>query len=65
MSRAKSKVAQHVFLRDPGVPPDSRGRGACSSCHLVGEPDDAHHTLPTVPEQAQVRARYDHDDEEP
>jgi hypothetical protein len=50
-----------VFTADPDVPPDHRGRRACV-CGLLGEPGDPHHTLPDVPEQAEVRGRYDHEE---
>jgi hypothetical protein len=63
VSRAKSKVAPHPFVPDPDVPPDHNGRGACAmpGCHLIGEPNDAHHTLPVVPEQAAHERRYGDD----
>jgi hypothetical protein len=50
-----------VFTADPDVPADHRGRRACV-CGLLGEPGDPHHTLPDVPEQAEVRGRYDHEE---
>jgi hypothetical protein len=63
VTKAKSKVPPHPFLRDPDLPPDVNGRYVCATpgCRLVGEPDDAHHTLPTVPEQAEHRQRYERD----
>lgn len=66
MSRAKSKVPPHPFQLDPDVPADPHtGRGACAvqGCHLIGEPNDAHHTMPVVPEQAAHRDRYEHEEE--
>ncbi len=62
-AKSKSKVPPHLFQRDPDLPPDRNGRYVCraTGCHLVGEPGDAHHTLPDVPEQATVAARYDHE----
>ena len=51
----------HLFRPDPELPADSRGRRVCR-CGLLGEPGDARHTLPDVPEQAQHRGRYDHDE---
>jgi hypothetical protein len=57
--RAKSRVKPHVFVADPDVPPDSNGRGACRTCHLIGAAGDSHHTLPNVPEQAAARRRYE------
>lgn len=56
---AKSKVKPHLFVPDATVPPDQNGRGACATCHLIGEPGDAHHRLPEVPEQAEHRRRVD------
>lgn len=53
--RAKSRQRPHPFVRDHDVPPDMDGRGACR-CGLVGEPGDAHHTLPDAPEDVQQRA---------
>lgn len=55
---AKSKVAPHVFVEDPDLPPDQNGRHACR-CGLVGEPGDAHHTMPDAPEQAEHLRRYE------
>lgn len=61
MSPPKSKVPPHLFVVDPDVPPDQFGRRACLApgCHLMGKPGDAHHTLPDVPEQADVLRRYE------
>lgn len=47
----------HPFVADPELPPDQGGRQVCATCHLVGLPDDAHHQLPNVPEQAEHRRR--------
>lgn len=57
-----SRVRPHPFAPDPDIPPGMDGRGACASCHLIGEPGDARHTMPVVPEQAEVRRRYDHEE---
>ena len=46
---AKSRVKPHPFIPDPDVPPDTNGRGACRTCHLIGEAGDAHHALPEAP----------------
>lgn len=40
----------HPFVADPEVPADYTGRGACLTCHLIGQPEDAHHALPEPPE---------------
>jgi hypothetical protein len=61
MSPPKSKVPPHVFVPDPDVPADHTGRQACR-CGLVGEPNDAHHTMPEVPEQAESRRRAGDDE---
>lgn len=58
MTPPKPRVRPHPFVADPTIPPDQSGRATCR-CQLVGEPGDAHHTLPVVPEQAAVAARYD------
>jgi hypothetical protein len=60
VSKPKPTGRPHLFVRDPDVPPDHNGRGACSECHLVGRPGDAHHTLPEL-HDAQVvhRNRYE------
>ncbi len=55
---AKSSLPPHLFVADPDVPPDQAGRGACR-CGLVGEPGDAHHTLPDIPAQAEYLRRYE------
>lgn len=39
----------HLFAADPDVPPDPfdrQQRRACTTCHRMGAPDDANHTLP-------------------
>lgn len=59
MSRAKPTGRPHLFQPGPASEADQNGRVACRRCQLVGEPGDAHHTLPVVPEQAAVAARYD------
>lgn len=61
MSRAKTKVVPHVFVTDPSVPPDQKGRGACVRCHLVGEAGYAHHDMPAAVPDAQSRAAGDND----
>lgn len=43
----------HLFVPDLDAP------GCCASCHLPGEPGDAHHQLPVVPEQAVVASWYE------
>lgn len=60
---SRTKLPPHVFVVDPDVPADHQGRHACR-CGLIGEPGDAHHTLPEVPEQAVVAARYEHEEGE-
>lgn len=63
MKQPKSPVKPHLFVPDPEVPADPRdpdGRGACSTCHLIGEPGDPRHTLPPAgPEQAAHVRRYE------
>jgi hypothetical protein len=46
---AKPRRTPHVFVADPELrphPADLEQRGVCAICHLVGEPGDAHHTVP-------------------
>ena len=57
----KPTVRTHMFIPDPDLPADLNGRGVCLSCHLVGQPDDAHHQLPDVPAQAEHRRRIGED----
>jgi hypothetical protein len=52
--KPKPTIPAHLFVADPDVPPDQSGRATCR-CQLVGEPGDAHHTLPDVPAQAEHR----------
>jgi hypothetical protein len=52
------------FISDPDLGVDHRGRHACATCHLIGEPGDARHTLPDVPAQAVVAGRYEHEEAE-
>lgn len=53
----KERPAPHVFVADPELPADINGRQVCARCHLVGQPDDAHHAMPDTPhDDAQRRA---------
>ena len=39
----------HLYVADLATPPDPldrKQRHPCAVCHLVGEPGDAHHTVP-------------------
>lgn len=58
-TRAKSRLRPHLFVPDLDVPPGQDGRGACGTCHLIGEAGDAHHALPDVPEMAEHLRRYE------
>lgn len=40
-----------IFIADPDIPADHRGRRTCR-CGLAGKPGDAHHTLPDAPVEA-------------
>jgi hypothetical protein len=51
----KPTLPPHLFRVDPDVPADQNGRHACR-CGLVGQPGDAHHTLPEPVQDAQLRA---------
>ncbi len=55
---AKSKVRPHPFLPDPDIPADQAGRLVCR-CGLVGEPGDAHHTMPEPVQDVRLRAAGD------
>jgi hypothetical protein len=58
MSR-KPTLPPHVFVADPDLAPHPRDleqRAVCLTCHLVGQPGDAHHTLPEPVQDAQLRA---------
>ncbi len=57
--RPKPTGSPHVFVEDRSVPADQQGRHACATCHCMGKPDDAHHTLPDVPAQAEHLRRYE------
>jgi hypothetical protein len=56
----------HVFIADPELlphPRDIEKRGVCVTCHLLGEPGDAHHAMPDVPhDDAQRRAAGEKED---
>lgn len=59
MTRAKTKVAPHVFVADQDVPADPldrTGRRVCRDCQLPGLPDDAHHAMPDPVPDAATRA---------
>jgi hypothetical protein len=62
--KAKPTGTPHPFVADAEVPADHLGRGVCLVCHLVGQSGDAHHTLPEIPAQAAVLARYEPGDDE-
>lgn len=53
----KPRSGPHPFQPDPDLPADHQGRKVCAACHLVGQPGDAHHDVPDVPEQAEHRRR--------
>lgn len=38
-------MPQHVFREDTTLPPAQDGRKVCR-CGLIGQPGDAHHTMP-------------------
>jgi len=42
---AQHRVCGGIFTPDPDLPADHQGRRTCR-CGLVGEPGDAHHTVP-------------------
>lgn len=47
----RRKPAPHVFRADPDLrphPADLEKRAVCVACHLLGEPGDAHHTMPSA-----------------
>lgn len=48
MTKPKPTGNPHPFIPDPDVPPGMDGRGACATCHLVGQPDDSHHRMPDL-----------------
>ena len=56
------RVCGGVFKADPDVPADHQGRRTCV-CHLVGEPGDAHHTLPPPVADARSAAAGEKGDE--
>lgn len=56
MSRPKTRVKPHLFQPGPADELDTNGRGACQACHLLGEPGDAHHTVPDVEPDARSAA---------
>lgn len=62
MKPTQHRVCGGIFTPDPDLPADHNGRRACR-CGLVGEPGDAHHTLPPAPEEdAQSRAAGERND---
>ncbi len=54
-AKPKSAVRPHLFVPDPDVPADHNGHRACR-CGLIGQPGDAHHTLPDPPPDARSAA---------
>jgi hypothetical protein len=61
----KPHVTPHVFVADPQLVPHPRDlerRGVCLTCHLVGQPGDAHHAMPEPVEDAASRAAGDRGD---
>lgn len=57
---SRRTMPPHPFNPDPDVPADPiSGKRACRTpgCHLMGEPGDAHHTMPDpVPDAAGLAA---------
>lgn len=64
MSRPKPAPPWHPFNLDPDVPADSKGRLFCRCGVVEAHPRHTAPALPVVPEQAEVRHRYDHDEED-
>lgn len=64
MTRVKPTGRPHLFVRDPELPhADQFGRRVCRTCHLVGEPGDAHHAMPAAVEDARSLAAGERGDE--
>lgn len=57
MSKAKTKVAPHVFTPDADLADPRLSVQVCRTCQLVGKPGDSHHTMPEpVPDVAGLAA---------
>jgi hypothetical protein len=56
-------VRPHPLVEDSDVPRDAKGRRFCR-CGVVEIEGDPRHVAPDVPEQAEHRHRYDHDEED-
>jgi hypothetical protein len=52
---AAHRVCGGIFRPDPDLPADHNGRWTCH-CGLLGEPGDAHHTVPEAADDARSRA---------
>ena len=61
MTTGRSTVAPHPFTPDPDIGPAHDGRLTCLTCRMLGKRDDARHTMPIVPEQAEHLRRYGED----
>ena len=61
MTTGRSTVAPHPFTPDPDIGPAHDGRLTCLTCRMLGRRDDARHTMPVVPEQAEHLRRYGED----
>jgi len=60
---AAHRVCGGIFTPDPDLPADHQGRRTCR-CGLVGEPGDAHHTVPEPEADARSAAAGDTQEEE-
>ena len=55
------RPSPHPFTPDPDIGAAHDGRLTCLTCRMLGKRDDARHTMPTVPEQAEHLRRYGDD----
>ncbi len=56
---SQHKLGRHLLQVDADVPADARGR---RFCRCGAREDHERHALPEIPGQADVLARYEHDD---
>jgi hypothetical protein len=60
--KPKPTVPPHLPVVDDTVPPDQHGHRYCRRCQLAIVDGDKRHTMPDVPAQAVVAARYEHEE---
>jgi hypothetical protein len=58
---SRRTMPPHLFREDTTLPPAQDGKKVCR-CGLVGEPGDAHHTMPDAPQDVRQLAAGEYEE---